>query len=108
MTKSISKSTFMDLEKVYSIIKRPVVSEKSTSLSQFNQYVFDVDKHATKLDIKKSIETIFNVKVNFVNTLNRPGKQKRFRGRLGVTKGFKRAIVCVEKGQTIDVRGELL
>ena len=97
----------INLEEAYSQIKAPVISEKSTTLLQFNQYVFDVKKDTSKPEIKKAIEAIFKVKVKAVNTLNRPGKEKKFRGRLGHTKSFKRAIVQLVNGQTIDIGGKL-
>ena len=105
--KSSSKSKTIDLEIAYSKIKAPVISEKSTTLLQYNQYVFDVKKDATKPEIKSAIEAIFKVKVKAVNTLNRPGKEKKFRGHIGHTKCFKRAIVHLTEGQTIDIGGEL-
>lgn len=90
-------------ERAYSIIKRPIISEKNTILTQYNQYVFEVQGDAAKPEIKQAIETIFKVKVEAVNTLNRYGKEKRFRGRLGRRQSQKRAFVTLEKGQTLDI-----
>jgi large subunit ribosomal protein L23 len=105
MTKTLSKKPSMtiSLEKAYSLIKAPVLTEKSTLLTQDRQYVFEVTKAATKPAIKQAIEAIFKVKVESVNTLNRPGKEKRFRGRVGHTSGFKRAIVRLREGDIIDM-----
>jgi large subunit ribosomal protein L23 len=93
----------VNMEKAYGLIKAPVLSEKTTLMSQDRQYVFEVLKAASKPEIKRAVEAIFKVKVESVNTLNRPGKEKRFRGRIGHTSGFKRAIVRLSEGQTIDI-----
>lgn len=90
-------------QRAYSIIKRPIVSEKSTNITQFNQYVFEVQADAAKPEIKQAIEIIFKVKVESINSLNRPGKQKKFRGRLGRRQGQKRAFVTLAKGHTLDI-----
>lgn len=90
-------------ERAYSIVKRPIISEKSTIVSQFGQYVFELQADATKFEIKQAIEMIFKVNVDAVNTLNRKGKQKRFRGRQGQRQNQKRAYVTLKKGQTLDI-----
>ncbi len=89
--------------KSLSVIKRPVVTEKSTFLSANNQVVFMVDNSANKPEIKAAVEDIFGVKVKAVNVVNTKGKQKVFRGRLGKRSGFRKAIVTLEAGQTIDI-----
>ena len=89
--------------KAYDVIRAPVITEKSTLLSETNQVIFDVADWATKPDIKTAVETLFNVKVKAVNTLNRKGKLKRFRGRLGRQGDIKRAIITLEEGHNIDV-----
>jgi len=93
----------MSLEKIYDVIKSPVITEKATMASEHNQVVFNVAKHATKPEIKKAVEALFEVKVKAVNTLNRKGKIKRFRGIKGKQSDMKKAIVTLEEGQTIDV-----
>jgi large subunit ribosomal protein L23 len=93
----------MSLEKSYDIIRGPVVTEKSTQGSMYNQVTFQVDRHATKPEIKKAIEDLFKVKVTKVNTLNQAGKVKRFRGRLGRRNAIKKAVVTLEEGHMIDV-----
>lgn len=90
-------------QRAYSIIRRPVISEKSTNVSQFNQYVFEVQGDAAKPEIKQAVEMIFKVKVDSVNTLTRVGKEKRFKGRIGRRQDHKRAYVTLAKGQTIDI-----
>ena len=81
----------------------PNVTEKSTSLSEFNKMVFKVNQGANKKSIKKSIEKIFKVKVIKVNTVNLKGKKKLVRGKKSIKSGYKKAIVTLKKGQTIDL-----
>lgn len=87
----------------YDVILAPVVTEKSTVVSEHNQVVFKVRGDATKPEIKSAVEVLFNVKVKAVNTLNRRGKNKRFRGFSGRTSDHKKAIVTLEEGHSIDV-----
>lgn len=89
--------------RAYDIIRSPVISEKSTLVSEANQIIFNVSGDATKPDIKAAIEALFKVKVKAVNTLVRKGKKKRFRGRLGQQSDVKKAIVTLEEGHSIDV-----
>ena len=88
---------------LYDIIRAPVITEKATMVSEYNQVVFKVSKTATKPQIKEAVERLFNVKVKAVNTLNRSGKTKRFRGFVGKQNDIKKAIVTLEDGQRIDV-----
>ena len=87
----------------YATILAPVITEKSTKLSEHNQVVFKVPGTATKPQIKKAVEELFKVKVKAVNTLVTKGKQKLFRGRPGARSDVKKAIVTLEPGNTIDV-----
>ncbi|MEN3794805.1 50S ribosomal protein L23 [Fulvimarina sp. MAC3] len=87
----------------YDVITSPVITEKSTLLSEKNQVVFNVPKTATKPQIKAAVEALFEVKVTAVNTLLRKGKVKRFRGRIGKQSDQKKAIVTLAEGQSIDV-----
>ncbi len=87
----------------YDVIVSPVITEKSTMASEHNQVVFKVAKNATKPEIKKAVESLFGVKVKAVNTLVRKGKVKRFRGIVGKQSDFKKAIVTLVDGQSIDV-----
>jgi len=80
-----------------------VITEKSTLASENNQVVFKVAPHATKPQIKEAVERLFNVKVDAVNTLNRKGKLKRFRGIQGRQNSIKKAIVTLQEGSSIDV-----
>ena len=88
---------------MYDVILAPVVTEKSTRVSEHNQIVFKVRKDATKPEIKKAVEGLFGVKVTAVNTLVQKGKMKRFRGRVGFRSDVKKAIVTLAEGQSIDV-----
>jgi large subunit ribosomal protein L23 len=87
----------------YDLIRSPVVTEKSTSLVAQNKYIFKVDVSASKLQIKKAIEEIFEVTVAKVNTINIVGKVKRFRGILGKRKSYKKAVITLNDGQNIDI-----
>ena len=89
--------------KHYDTILSPVITEKSTMASEHNQVVFKVVGKATKPEIKAAVEALFSVKVTGVNTLNRKGKTKRFRGVPGRQKDFKKAIVTLAEGHSIDV-----
>ena len=94
-------------EELYDVIRAPLVTEKSTMLSENNQVMFKVAMTATKPDIKEAVERLFNVKVLAVNTLIRKGKNKRFRSVKGQQSDFKKAIVTLEEGQTIDITSRL-
>jgi large subunit ribosomal protein L23 len=88
---------------MYDVILAPVVTEKSTRVSEHNQVVFKVRMEATKPDIKAAVESIFGVTVLAVNTLIQKGKMKRFKGRVGFRSDAKKAIVTLAEGQNIDV-----
>ena len=81
----------------------PNVTEKSTSLSEFNKVVFKVHKGASKDLIKKNIEKIFKVKVIKVNTINLKGATKIIKNKKTFKSGYKKAIVTLKKGQSIDL-----
>lgn len=101
MTK-ISKPS-VSQERMYDLILAPVITEKSTMGSEHNQVTFRVPLDATKPEIKTAVEGLFKVKVKAVNTLIQKGKTKRFRGIMGRRSDFKKAIVTLEQGHTIDV-----
>ena len=88
---------------LYDVILAPVVTEKSTRVSEHNQVIFKVRKDATKPEIKAAVEGLFGVKVTAVNTLVQKGKMKRFRGRVGFRSDVKKAYVMLEAGNSIDV-----
>ena len=90
-------------EKMYQTILSPLVTEKATALSEQNQFVFRVAIDATKPEIKASVEALFGVKVLGVNTLVVKGKTKRFKGRPGQRSDWKKAMVKLAEGQSIDL-----
>ena len=89
-------------ERLLSIIQKPIMTEKSTNLNQFNQYSFFVSKDSNTYEIKKAIEKIFKVKVVKINTSILRGKVKSFKGNIGYKKDIKKAIVTLAEGNTID------
>ena len=98
----INKLNLTSEERALSIIYRPLMTEKSTNLNQFNQYSFVVSKDSNSVEIKNAIEKIFKVKVTKVNTSILRGKIKSFKGSSGYRKDIKKAIVTLAEGNTID------
>lgn len=89
------------------LIKRPVVTEKSTSLMDNNQYVFEVDRRANKTEIRQAVEKLFDVKVEKVNTMIVPAKKKRVGQSVGYTSEWKKAIVkLTPDSKSIEIFGE--
>ena len=88
---------------LFDTIVSPVITEKATTLSEFNKMVFRVHKGASKNSIKKSIEKIFKVNVIKINTINLKGKTKLVRGKKSSRPGYKKAIITLKKGQSIDL-----
>jgi large subunit ribosomal protein L23 len=93
----------MNREQMYATVLGPVITEKSTEGSEHNQVTFRVALEASKPEIKEAVEGLFNVKVKAVNTLRVKGKVKRFRGRVGRRSDWKKAIVTLQDGSSIDV-----
>ncbi len=89
--------------KMYDTLVRPVITEKSMVSSEAGKVTFMVPLDASKDDVKAAVETIFNVKVNKVNTIRQFGKEKRFKGYIGQRSDYKKAIVTLADGQNIDV-----
>ncbi len=87
----------------YDVIQSPVITEKATLGSENNQVTFKVAIDATKPEIKKAVEALFDVKVTKVNTLRQEGKIKRFRGVKGKRAEYKKAMVTLAEGNSIDV-----
>jgi len=89
------------------ILIKPIVTEKMTAQGEdFNRYGFVVDKHANKLEIKKAVEDLYNVKVSEVNTMRYPGKRKQRYTKSGISVGktpsYKKAVVTLAEGEVID------
>lgn len=87
----------------YAVIERALVTEKSTRAMEQNKVVFRVKRDADKTQVKEAVEALFGVKVVKVNTINQPGKMKRFRGREAYQQDTKKALVTLAEGQSIDL-----
>ena len=90
-------------ERMYELVRSPVITEKSTMGSEHNQVTFRVPLDADKRSVKAAIEGLFKVKVEAVNTIRVKGKLKRFRGEIGRRSDYKKAIVTLAEGSKIDV-----
>ena len=93
----------MDKVHLYDKILAPIVTEKSTYLSEQNKIIFKVPEKANKKNLKKNIEKIFKVNVTKINIINKKIKNKTTRGKKVKVKGFKKAIITLKKGQNIDL-----
>jgi len=99
----MSKKITLTKDAMYHIVRAPVITEKATRGSEHNQVTFRVAIEATKPEIKAAVEGLFGVKVKAVNTLRTQGKKKFARGTRGQRSDYKKAIITLEAGQTIDV-----
>lgn len=97
------RKTGVSKERQYELLRSPVITEKATLGSEHNQVTFRVPLDATKPEIRSAVEQVFDVKVVSVNTLRQKGKRKVFRGRRGQRSDYKKAIVRLAEGQSIDV-----
>ena len=93
----------MNKVNLYDSILNPLVTEKSTNLSEMNKVVFKVNRSADKRSIKKSIEKIFKVNVIKINIINKQRRIKIARGKKVKVQGYKKAIITLKKGQNIDL-----
>ena len=93
----------MDKIHIYDKILSPMVTEKSTNLSEQNKIVFKVPTGANKINLKKNIEKIFKVNVTKINIINKQNRTKLTRGKKVKVSGFKKAIITLKKGQSIDL-----
>ncbi len=100
---STSKKTTVSAERMYDLIVAPVITEKATMGSEHNQVTFKVRMDASKPEIKAAVEGLFKVKVTAVNTSVVKGKTKRFRGTIGRRSDYKKAVVTLAEGSSIDV-----
>jgi large subunit ribosomal protein L23 len=87
----------------YDVIRKPIITEKATMVSENGAIVFEVAMDSNKPEIKQAVEALFGVKVKAVNTTITKGKTKRFRGQPGKRRDVKKAYVTLEEGNTIDV-----
>ena len=96
----------MNKERLMTVLVQPHVSEKAATVTEkSNQYVFRVLEDASKAEVKQAVELMFEVKVEGVNLLNRPGKTRRFKNMPGRRTGYKKAYVRLQTGQSIDFTG---
>src|SRR5215208_5640088 len=87
----------------YQVILRPLITEKNVHKAErLSQYSFEINPKATKEDVRRAVETLFNVNVSKVRTQARRGKHRRYRFRMGELKSWKKAIVTLHKDQRID------
>lgn len=89
--------------KLLNLVKRPIITDKSTKLLEENQYSFAVDRKADKIKIKQAIEYIFNVKVEKINTCNIPTKKKRIGRFIGIKTQYKKAIITLNNEDSINL-----
>ena len=87
----------------YDIIKRPIITEQSMADTEMKRYTFEVAKSANKIEVRKAVEEIFNVKVTKVNIINVKPKPKRVRYQIGKTRAWKKAMVTLAEGDTIEL-----
>lgn len=98
----ILKKDFSEI--AYKHLKSPVITEKSTLLaSKLNQYVFKISLRANKAEVKKSIQDLYGVKVNRVNIISIPGHKRRVGQHMGFKSGYRKAVVFLSPGETIDL-----
>ena len=95
-----------------SVLKRPILTEKATALSNFGKYVFEVSKTANKIEIAKAIEKMYGVNVASVDTMRVIGRKKtrmsRGKAISGITSTYKKAIVTLKEGEVIDIYAEIV
>ena len=103
MTRHYSGKAKVSLNRAYDLIRKPVITEKATLGIENNQITFRVPLNASKPEIKAAVEKLFSVEVTAVNTIRQRGKVKRFKGRLGKRPDYKKAIISLAEGQSIDV-----
>ena len=88
---------------IYEVLRRPIITEKGTLMAENNQYAFEVAMDANKVMVKEAVEKRFGVNVLKVNVMRMPGKTRRFGRRVSTTPSWKKAIVTLAEGQTIEV-----
>jgi len=103
MSAAKTQKTAPAADTLFGVILSPVITEKATRVSEHNQVVFRVRQDASKPLIKAAVESLFKVKVTAINTITVHGKRKVFRGRRGQRSDYKKAVVSLAAGQTIDV-----
>jgi large subunit ribosomal protein L23 len=87
----------------YTILKRPRITEKATAAFERNAYTFEILRDANKIEVRKAVESVYNVKVKSVNTMRVRGKLRRVGRNYGRTPDWKKAVVTLAEGQTLDI-----
>ena len=95
----------MVMNNLYNIVIAPIITEKATKISEKNQYVFKVKIDSNKKEIKQAIEKLFKVKIKNIKTIKIKGKTKIFKGTKGRRSDYKKAIICLNKGENLDYSG---
>lgn len=103
----VKKGKVLADQRLYDVIVRPVITEKSTRASEQNKVTFRISPTADKVQVKKAVEALFGVEVVKVNTIAIKGKEKRFRGTPGVRSDIRKAVVTLKDGQSIDLASGL-
>ena len=93
------------MNNLYNIVLAPIITEKATKISEKNQYVFKVKIDSNKKEIKQAIEKLFKVKIKKIKTIKIKGKSKIFKGTKGRRSDYKKAIICLNKGENLDYSG---
>lgn len=106
--KPVEKKSQKQFEKkesrfISGVLKSPRITEKATGLGSLDQYTFEVFPGANKTEIKKAVQGLYGVDVISVKILNIPRKERRFKGKIGWTAGFKKSIVRIKQGQKIEI-----
>ena len=95
----------MVMNNLYNTVIAPIITEKATKISEKNQYVFKVKIDSNKKEIKQAIEKLFKVKIKKIKTIKIKGKSKIFKGTKGKRSDYKKAIICLNKGENLDYSG---
>jgi len=103
MTRRYPGKVGLTKERMYEIVRSPIITEKATVITEYNQVSFRVPVGASKPEIRAAVEGLFDVKVTSVNTILQKGKVKRFRGIKGKRPDYKKAIVTLADGDSIDI-----
>jgi len=100
------KDNIMNLRNLIDVVKYPIITDKATKLLELNQYTFAIDVKSTKTQVKSAIEYLFNVKVNAVNTILPPSRKRRVGKFIGSRPLYKKAIITLAKGNSINLFSE--
>jgi large subunit ribosomal protein L23 len=89
--------------KLFDVLQNPILTEKATHMNGLSKYTFEVPSSATKADVKEAVEAVFSTEVEKVNVVVNKPRKRVFKGRLGTVSGYKKAIVTLKKGKTIEL-----